>query len=368
MMDDKMTELYRLMTEEILGTISSADGKKMSLLLQEEWAQVEWEKFHKTFETQEAIDKVAALIKDETATSQLEQRSRNLRPLLFKSIAAILLVALIAGGSYYFPRGKKAASSQTAGGVQLQLADGEIIDLSDVTAFHASDAVFYNDTAKDMLSYKPSASLGKQHVLSVPAGMTYHLRLPDGTTIFLNASTQLFFPSVFTGKREITIRGEAYLDVAKDANQPFIVHLPHTDVEVLGTSFNVNTYDTSAVKVSLREGSVRLISGKRETKLQPGTQAVIKPESKDIQVQEFSTDELHWIKDAYIMDNSPVSALPVVFPDWFGIRVVIDDAAAGKKRFTGMILKNEPIDSFLRRLERMTGVTTYFKDSVLHIQ
>ncbi|RXK81772.1 FecR family protein [Filimonas effusa] len=368
--EDKMTELYRLMTEEILGTISSADGEKMNRLLQEEWARKEWDKFHKAFESEDALDKVALLIKKEAVSREaaIASSTKNRRRLLTVTLVSTLFVVLVTGAWFYLNR-NALATAPPASAVTLQLASGENIDLTNTTRFGSGHAQFFNDTASDVLSYtlSPDAS-SAVNVLKVPDGKRYNLRLPDGTQIALNAATQLSFPAYFNSHgREITIHGEAFLQVAKDAARPFVVHLAHTDIEVLGTSFNVNSYDTTSVKVSLREGAIRLASGTKSILLQPGSQAIVSPRH-DIAVQTIPSEELKWLQGQYIMDNTPLEALTVIFPDWFGIPVIIDDSSLNQRRFSATILHNEPIDSFLPRLQKAAKVQAYYQGKTLHLK
>ena len=368
--EDKMTELYRLMTEEILGTISSADGEKMNYLLREEWARNEWDKFHQAFESEDALDKVALLIKKEAVSrdAAIADSNKNRKRLLATTLV-ITLFLLLGVGTWFYMNRRVSATQPLASAVTLQLANGQNIDLTNTTRFGSGNMQFFNDTSSDVLSYtfSPETS-GAMNVLNVPAGKRYNLRLPDGTQIALNATTQLHFPSYFNGHtREITIHGEAFLQVAKDAARPFIVHLAHTNIEVLGTSFNVNSYDTSAVKVSLRDGAIRLASGTKSVLLAPGSRATVSPRH-DIAIQTMPTADLDWLQGQYIMDDTPLEALTVIFPDWFGIPVVIDDSSLNQRRFSATILHNEPIDSFLPRLQKAAKVQAYYEGKTLHLK
>jgi len=79
--------------------------------------------------------------------------------------------------------------------------------------------------------------------LTVPGGRTYRLQLPDGTWVWINSGSSLEYPTIFTGKnREVTLNGEAYFEVAKDANHPFRVRADDQLVTDVGTSFNVRCY------------------------------------------------------------------------------------------------------------------------------
>jgi len=117
--------------------------------------------------------------------------------------------------------------------------------------------------------------------LTTPRGGQYQAVLPDGTKIWLNAASSIRFPSKFDGnERGVEITGEAYLEVAKNTRQPFIVHTSKTVIEVLGTSFNVNAYsDEEAVKTTLIEGSVKVKTTEKEAILKPGQQAAVDHDS-----------------------------------------------------------------------------------------
>ena len=93
----------------------------------------------------------------------------------------------------------------------------------------------------------------------VPAGNRTNIQLPDGTSVWLNANTSLRYPMAFAeNSREIMLDGEAYFEVAKD-KKPFIVKTSKYDVEVLGTTFNVEAYkDKSDFRTMLYEGKVKL--------------------------------------------------------------------------------------------------------------
>ncbi|WP_207510931.1 FecR family protein [Longitalea luteola] len=129
------------------------------------------------------------------------------------------------------------------------------------------------------------------NTLTTPRGGQYKLTLPDGSNVWLNAASSITYPTAFTAKeRVVTITGEAYFEVAKNAARPFIVKKGTTSVTVLGTHFNVNAYEDEAnLKVTLLEGSVKVSSeaGNRKWEnkaehsaiLKPGQQAVVKPHS-----------------------------------------------------------------------------------------
>lgn len=101
--------------------------------------------------------------------------------------------------------------------------------------------------------------------------------LSDGSVISLNRDSKLDYPSSFdkNGRREVTLTGEAFFDVAHDAEHPFIIHTPLMDVKVLGTSFNVRAYPNSdSVRVSVKTGRVQCTAAGDTVVITPGEFAV----------------------------------------------------------------------------------------------
>jgi len=134
------------------------------------------------------------------------------------------------------------------------------------------------------LVYLPDGKAGEvwMNTMATPAGGQYQLSLPDGTKVWLNAASSITYPSAFAGaERKVTIRGEAYFDVAKDKTRPFKVNVnDEAEIEVLGTQFNVNAYtDEAAARTTLLEGSVKISAAAGDKKtaqvvIKPGQQAV----------------------------------------------------------------------------------------------
>jgi ferric-dicitrate binding protein FerR (iron transport regulator) len=166
----------------------------------------------------------------------------------------------------------------------LTLSDGSIIELD--SASHGTLAtqgeVLITKTADGDIIYNAKGAENGEvmmNTMSTPRGGQYHLVLPDGTEVWLNAASSIRYPTIFKGEnRKVEVTGESFFQVAKDKSKPFIVSLPNNaEIEVLGTSFNVNAYaDESSVNTTLVNGAVRVASvtdpaGK--VILKPGQQA-----------------------------------------------------------------------------------------------
>ena len=124
--------------------------------------------------------------------------------------------------------------------------------------------------------------------LVVPKGKRAHLQLSDGTRVWINSASVLRFPSAFGDTRDVFVEGEAYFEVAKDANRPFIVHTDHFATRVLGTSFDVTTAPRAdgSSAVVLVEGSVAIdVANGESVTLNPSERFSMKDGSYSVYVE-----------------------------------------------------------------------------------
>lgn len=113
------------------------------------------------------------------------------------------------------------------------------------------------------------------NILATEKGQQRHITLPDGTTVWLNAASNLKYPASFASgsERRVELSGEAYFEVAKDKDKPFIVQSRGQEVKVLGTHFNISSYsDDPLVATTLLEGSVKV---NNQITLHPGEQSLL---------------------------------------------------------------------------------------------
>ncbi|RXK83601.1 FecR family protein [Filimonas effusa] len=147
----------------------------------------------------------------------------------------------------------------------LTLADGSTITLNDAKngALATQGTTQVVKLANGQLAYQQQsgpAAANLFNTISTPRGGRYHITLPDGTKVWLNAASRLHYPTAFNGsQREVTLSGEAYFEIAENASQPFFVNLDNMQVQVLGTSFNIMAYsDEEAVQTTLLQGKVKV--------------------------------------------------------------------------------------------------------------
>lgn len=154
-------------------------------------------------------------------------------------------------------------------------ADGKMEDLS--TRDSISFLTAAESAGGNTISSSTRTASDAMQCLSTPRGMDFKITLQDGTEVWLNAESSIEFPAAFTGRdRKVNLKGEAYFNVAHNAEKPFIVNLGDKTIHVLGTKFDVRNYASERSSVVLVDGSVQLCDtdGKQEATLAPGQEAV----------------------------------------------------------------------------------------------
>ncbi|GAA4322656.1 hypothetical protein GCM10023149_23140 [Mucilaginibacter gynuensis] len=194
-----------------------------------------------------------------------------------------------------------------------------------------------------------------ENTISIPRGGQYAVTLPDGTNVWLNSESSLTYPVAFTGKqRRVVLTGEAYFEVAKNKNMPFVVHTNQADVNVLGTHFNVNAYEgDDEVKTTLLEGSVRLSGKSSSAMLVPGEQGLVA--GNEISKRQVNINQvIAWKLGYFVFRKDNIKDIMKQVSRWYDVEVEFRGNMTGKT-FGGTYSKNKDINELLKGLE-LTGI------------
>jgi ferric-dicitrate binding protein FerR (iron transport regulator) len=205
------------------------------------------------------------------------------------------------------------------------------------------------------LDEKPVAAL--LNTLSTPRGGQYRLVLPDGSEVWLNASSSITYPTAFTGgERKVSISGEAYFEIRSNASMPFrvFVHAPTGEqtVEVLGTHFDVKAYnDETSVTTTLLEGSVRLTSKGVATLLQPGQQGQLRTDGL-IHLEPHADTEaaIAWKNGLFHFEQTDIRDVMRQIARWYDVEIVFEGKVP-EERFDGEIPRNSNLTEVFKILQ-----------------
>lgn len=266
---------------------------------------------------------------------------------LYRWAAAAALVMGIGAGIYFFKSpARNIAQLQPNQELPNDIAPGSaraILTLGDGTQLTLDnkasngqlatrEGIVINKNADGQIVYtsqtghQPAAFHAKENVISTPRGGIYAIVLPDGTKVWLNAASALKFPTFFSGSdRTVALTGEAYFEVAQNAEQPFRVICGKETIEVLGTHFNISNYsDETTITTTLLEGSIRVKAGQQSQVLQPGQQSVINT-ADDVNNQKLTaanTDEvMAWKNGMFYFNNADISTIMRQVARWYDVEV-----------------------------------------------
>ncbi|GAA4298676.1 FecR family protein [Aestuariibaculum suncheonense] len=241
--------------------------------------------------------------------------------------------------------------------VDLEEHQEEVISQNEMASIqNTKEGLVYDTLEADLIIESP-----KMNTLYVPVGGVYQIKLPDGTKVWLNSATSLEFPERFVGdQRVVTLKGEAYFDVTK-SNRPFIVKTNSTDVTVLGTQFNVSSYDDdSYFSSTLVEGSVALTSKLKDhssTILSPGERAILDKKNSNIEVASVDAGiYTAWKDGKFYFERERLDQILVKMSRWYNVDVFIENDKLKEETFTGVAYKDKPIEYLLEMISKTTKV------------
>ena len=318
--------------EELLELMESinknGDNQDLRQGLEDVWEQVSPKDFTPKMDKEQIFEQIIASGKVHKLPSRKQQ--------LFRWIsAAVVLVALgfafyqIKNNSKPLPAVASAQKNIGPGKDQavLTLANGKTIVLGDKDGKVLIDKgnEFIVRVGHGRMAYKneftDKQDVNAYHTLTTPKGGQYRIELPDGTQVWLNASSSLRFPEKFQGnRRKVFLQGEGYFEVAKNKKMPFSVAVNNTEVKVLGTHFNIMGYnDEGTTNTTLLEGSVQIHEGALTRLLKPGQQAKV---NNGIQISEVDPlTAVAWKEGNFNFGHEKIQVIMRKLSRWYNLDI-----------------------------------------------
>lgn len=367
------SEIEELAYKQQTGTITLSE----KLLLDEWYAGHDDNLFHHSDES----GKVQRRIWMNIHNALLPRKSFRLWHKLIAAACIILVAGLIlylgisnrSQSDIIFMAGSKDINPGSARAM-LILSDGKQIDLSLSRAGNIANqsGTVIRKLKGGILEYQRNTAAQKNpansfNTIETPSGGEFQLILPDGSRVWLNASSSLRYPSNFSGaERLVELSGEAYFEVKKDTSHPFMVLSGGQKITVLGTHFNVNSYpEELGITTALLEGSVLLSNGLASKRLLPGERS--RNDGKNIQISRGDlSQDVAWKNGYFEFSDTDLKTVMRQISRWYGLRV----SYAGKmptKRFTGKIHRNLKLSGALKILSYFEVKFTV-SDKDIHIE
>ncbi len=357
--------------------------------------------FQKKPKTVEATDQLSehifGKIQENISSVEADRYNPNYYYLKSISIAALILLFISTGLYFYsnrvIPEPEQFAEIDVRNDILpgynkaiLTLADGSKISLDDAAngllASQGNIAITKTDNGQivyeknNVDKSKFMSNRTAINTIQTPKGGKYQIRLPDGSKVWLNSASTLIYPTTFAGnERKVQLKGEAYFEIAPNKNVPFRVESDNQIVEVLGTNFNINSYDDEDyVKTTLLEGSVKVILSSNpneisKTKLlKPGEQSLTKSSQSGIRIENADTEKaVAWKNGYFKFRNTPIKEIMREIERWYDVELVYEGKIPSDE-FTGFISNDVKISAVLKIMEESGGVKFTVKGKKLKVK
>ncbi len=371
---EELNQILRLIENE-----KNTEG--LSQILKENWEKLKSEKTNSDLDIDAKFSMLMKEAKQEAPVHSIESGSVKKKRKVYYAAAAAIIICMISVGTYYLLRPEyqnQIGSTQNSkidkndvnpgeNKAVLTLADGSSIILDsnrngtlatqgNTKILKLNGMVSYNN-----LSKKNNTVL--YNTISTPRGGQYQLMLSDGSKVWLNAASSLRFPASFSGKeRKVELLGEAYFEVAKNAAMPFKVKTNGMEVEVLGTHFNINSYeDESAIRTTLLEGSIKINKHGTSSLLKPGEQALLNKKGEIKIINHADVEEaIAWKEGKFQFDKADIHAVMRQIARWYDVDVAYQGSVSS--HFGGTISRNVNLSQVLNMLHLTGEVKFEIKD------
>jgi transmembrane sensor len=383
-MDNRQVRI--LLDKYVMGTISAGESEELFRLIQAEEYSPLFEAYIDEYFASVEPEETGSLqvfdsIKSKLSLAIAKQpaRVRRLNPL--RRIAAAASIVLVIGiGTYFLFFNKNAESIDVAktnviddvkppetNRAMITLANGQKVFLDSagngqlameqgVNLIKLADGKIVYDDSR-LATDNPQLTF---NTLSNPRGSkVIDMLLADGSHVWLNAGSSITFPVAFVeNERKVTIKGEAYFEVAHDATKKFIVEANGATTEVLGTHFNVNAYeDEENIKVTLLQGSVKtsMVNGQSAI-LKAGEQVKVdRTNQSPVIIHSPDLDEvMAWKNGRFVFNDADLKDIMRQLARWYDLEVIYTKDV--KEKFYVEMASNTNLSNVIKILEETGGV------------
>ena len=385
----KEEHIARLIFLHVQGMTDNAQEKEL-----DEWRAVSprhEELFQRMLSSEHVEKSISRFVKteeeEERGWRQLRQKSRSgrsVRKIKWFPYAAAIVLILSVGGVFYFSGDKEQTEILPIAKNEVQVPGSRaVLILPDGRKVDLENEVLRSDLAQsDSLLLVSARSLKYRdidspdtteifHTLEIPRGGEYLLTLSDGTMIYLNSESTLSFPVKFQGKeRKVYLTGEAYFEVAKNTEHPFVVTAGELEVLVTGTTFGVRAYkDEKDIQTTLESGQVTVRVEGKSVKLVPNKQVLFNKSTMGLEVRDVDVDlYLAWADGRLVYDNCPLEKILTDLGRWYNIDVFYSRDELRSYQFSLNMKKHEEFTQVLELIGKTGEVQFEIKDNTVIVK
>lgn len=326
-----------------------------------------------------------AIVKEDESSERIWENimagiaQKKKRALLVKAVSCAAVFALLLSvGTLWIVQSDEYQDDMTAikagdSKAVLSLFDGSEYRLNSRTrlALVGENYAIKDETSTHILDNKKETGTKRENKLFVPRNGKYEITLCDGTKVWVNSDSELYYPSTFASdQRIVKARGEMYFEVSHHDNWPFIIETDYGRVEVKGTSFNLRSYrEEKKLVTTLVEGKVLISSNETEDiiELHPGETAVV-TDNQEIDVVTANVREaISWKDNMFVFRSSTLEQIMEEAARWYDIRIVWVSEERRHTLFSGELPRSKDFVDFVRMIELTEKVSFSVKGRTVYI-
>lgn len=319
-----------------------------------------------------------------TLTVGKKKRQLRLQWMKYAALVCLCIGGGLLAGKYYMGNGTEKDVAVVESGIKvpsiahgsskalLILDDGEEVVLGSGESFSTKDAVVEDGGDAGVITYKKSEDTAvRMNRLVVPRGGEYNVVLADGTMVYLNAESELYYPVAFGGeRREVELKGEAYFKVVKDEGKPFVVKTKEMSVRVWGTEFNVNTQrEQQYYATTLVEGKVEVqVPGHKPYFLEPSQQLRLDSRTAEVSCVKVNTlPYTAWKDGKFVFNHERMEEVTAKLEKWYDVEFCYPEEALKGIGIFGIISRYEDINKVLNILSSTRLVGFEYRDGKIYV-
>ena len=382
---EKGIEVSRLIVKYLQGCISPEEKVMLDKWLEE--SSENREIYHRVQGrvNREERQRIIRKLNKRAAWERVDRNTKKYRqPILrrcMKYAATIVLPLFMVGVGFYLIRDKEeihpvAEMVKISPGVtkaELVLADGHKVVLGtetiDSLVSEEGVNIVKDGNGVSYLGNKEEGDLA-YNIMRVPRGGEFKVRLQDGTLVYMNSETELKYPVRFVGKeRRVYLSGEAYFEVQRDTTKPFIVVMNGNEVRVLGTEFNVRSYEDEKCQfTTLVAGKVLLTThDHRCIELLPNEQGIVDPQG-DIRKEQVDVALYTAWKDGnFVFRKQSLEHIMEIVERWYDLKVTFEDEWCKQVSFSGNVERYDDFSKLAEMLEATGSVKFRIKNNEIYV-
>ena len=382
---EKGIEVSRLIVKYLQGCISPEEKVMLDKWLEE--SSENREIYHRVQGrvNREERQRIIRKLNKRAAWERVDRNTKKYRhPILrrcMKYAATIVLPLFMVGVGFYLIRDKEeihpvAEMVKISPGVtksECVLADGHkgVLGTETIDSLVSEEGVniVKDGNGVSYLGNKEEGDLA-YNIMRVPRGGEFKVRLQDGTLVYMNSETELKYPVRFVGKeRRVYLSGEAYFEVQRDTTKPFIVVMNGNEVRVLGTEFNVRSYEDEKCQfTTLVAGKVLLTThDHRCIELLPNEQGIVDPQG-DIRKEQVDVALYTAWKDGnFVFRKQSLEHIMEIVERWYDLKVTFEDEWCKQVSFSGNVERYDDFSKLAEMLEATGSVKFRIKNNEIYV-